>query len=107
VASRYGAEGQGWWLIRINNGDIDRAVTDGEPAGGFVEVYVHRHILQKKKLKQKVLRVVALIICRTCTRELTLENFCGTALLRSTSKGMGACWALQLYPIGDPLPLPL
>ena len=55
MASRYGAEGQGWWLIRVNNGDIDRAVTDGEPAGGFVEVYVHRHILKKINL----LRIVA------------------------------------------------
>jgi len=42
VVAAYGPEGREWWLIRVGNDELDRAVTDGEPAGGFVEAYIHR-----------------------------------------------------------------
>jgi pyruvate/2-oxoglutarate dehydrogenase complex dihydrolipoamide dehydrogenase (E3) component len=42
VQAKYGAEGRRWWLIRVEGDALERAVTDGELPGGFVEVYVHR-----------------------------------------------------------------
>jgi len=63
VQAKYGAEGRRWWLIRVEGDALERAITDGEPPGGFVEVYVHRtgRVLGASIVSNRAGELVALV----------------------------------------------